>query len=205
MNKDTVVGIVGAVILVVAMIGVFKYEGEQGAATLGANAYDVTWATGDSNGPTESGTTALKSKSDKTLTLATTNLTKVQFTLAWKPTNGKDSFKLTVTGPDGEPKPQTVAGDGGSSNSLTLTFDNIQEIPIKAQQFADDETEAQARLAKDHTGRKGTGAWTVTVEFTDATGIQLVPGAPPVQQDQNVAWTLKTITTTYAPKLAKSG
>lgn len=204
MNKDTVVGIVGAALLVVAMIGVFKYEGSQAQSTLGSQAFDVTWATATANGPALDGTTPLEGATSGNLTVAQANLTQVKFTLTWTAQNGRDTLALTVTPPAGSGlQANSTSSDAGT---LTLVFDVPNTVPEPHPVFGNSQADAERRLADQQTKRLGTGEWGVTVEFTDATGITgvlPVPGAPPVAQDEQVAWSLKTQLTHYAPALAK--
>src|ERR1051326_592820 len=95
MNRDTVIGLVGAVILVVAMVGVFRYERAQ--PETGVDAFTQIAAPG----PTAKGTTNVGAKSDATLPVAKTNVTKAVFTVTWTANAGKDTVTLTVTPPAG--------------------------------------------------------------------------------------------------------
>lgn len=200
MNKDTIIGIVGAVVLVAAMVGVFQYEGSQSASTLGGAQFQVTWATDSANGPTVSGSTAVGEETEEVLTVEETNLTRSEFTLVWTPGPGStNTMRLTVTPPAGTGlDAQTVEGTGGE---ISLSFDVPNDVPQDATVFGNSEEEARGRLAAQYTKSVGTGDWGVTVAFDSAEGP--VPGVP-VGGDSEVAWDVNTILTRYAPSLDQS-
>ncbi|HVL49639.1 MAG TPA: hypothetical protein VM889_13875 [Candidatus Thermoplasmatota archaeon] len=196
MNKDTIVGVVGAVILVIAMIGVFKYEGDQaGSATGGRNAFDVAWSTTDKAGPSADGSVNLKGSADGALKVAEANVTKATFALTWTATNGKDKLKLTVTSPSGEAK--TAESDTGTVN---VAFD-VAPLPPATTARGDDANAAKKGLAPQAGANAAVGEWKLKVEFLDATGIQLHPAQPPIQQDQKVSWKVSSLLTVWEPKV----
>lgn len=198
LNKDTVIGIVGSIVLVAAMIGVFTYERSQA----NAGAFAVTWESVQSDGPTAEGSTPLQQSTETTVDITQTNLTSVDFTVAWTPTQGTDTLRVTVTPPEGSGLNATdpVEGDSGS---ITVTVPIPNEVPTVERASGADESDATARLAGTHASTLGTGTWTITVEFVSATGVVPVPGAP-VGSDTEVAWTAASSLTHYAPALSRA-
>lgn len=179
MNKDTVVGILGAVILVAAMVGIFYYEGTQapsgvatGPTTPGAppgGSANLTVSDGPrlaSDGSQPAGATVTKN-----VTINQTGVRRVEFTLTWtddasQPPGGPDTLKLTVTPPSG-------AGAGAKSDerntgSIALTFENLTAA--------------------------ASGQWMVSVQVT-STGDPATPVPPPVPlpvSDTGNSWAVAT-------------
>lgn len=194
MKRDLVIGIVGAAILLAAMVGVFRYE-----AARAGDAFDVAWTTETSAGPSTSGQTAEGAESQVTLSVNQTNLTSLTFFLNWTDDIGDpDEFELTVIDPDGVS--QTVTG---STGSLAVTFSNLSATPPPTRTLGQDEADARARLAQANTGTAGIGTWSFVVRLVDA-GDQSVPAAGvPITEDTGNAWTLETRQESYAPQLSR--
>lgn len=169
MHRDTVIGIVGVVILVAAMVGVFTYERGQAAGLTGPDGTTpVTEA-----GPSLDGSVAVGATEDGTIQLNRTGMTNVTFTLKWTAANGVDTLRLSVA-----PSAQTQMTTGASSD-------------------AEDDGEITLTVAVPNTvanGAIGVGAWQVSVEFVSAaTGLPAEPPVPPPgTTDAQVAWTLST-------------
>lgn len=118
MDRDVTVGIVGAVVLVAAMVGIFFYERSvaplPGEADGDAPAANLTTASA-------SGSTGVGDSTVETLQLAGGNAT---FTLTWTPGDqSTDTMGLTVTPPGGTPvtlesstSPLEVAAAGPAGN-----------------------------------------------------------------------------------------
>lgn len=199
LNKDTVIGIVGSIVLVAAMIGVFTYERSQA----NAGAFAVTWESVQSDGPSAEGSTPLQQSTETTVDIAQTNLTSVDFTVSWTPTQGTDTLRVTVTPPEGSGLNATepVEGDSGT---ITVSVPVPNALPTVDRAAGADESDATARLAQSYASPVGTGTWTITVEFVSASGVIPVPGAPPVGSDTEVAWTAASSLTHYAPALSRA-
>lgn len=95
MNRDTLVGIVGCVVLVGAMVGVFWYE--RSTAEAAAAPGTVT----EIAGPTLDGTVGVGETATELAEFTATSARNVTFTLTWSATNGRDTLKLTVAPPTG--------------------------------------------------------------------------------------------------------
>lgn len=177
MNKDTLIGIVGAAVLVAAMVGVFQYEQAIAAGAPGP----ADWALATAAGPGVAGATDLGAVSEEIVNVTRLNLTEVAFTLTWTAQNGADTLTLTVVPPEGvASEPLTVSGDSGT---LELKVPVPNEKPTGA-----------ARTL-------GAGEWQVSVQFTSASG--LAPQSPvPVAADASVSWSLATSLTGYEPAAA---
>lgn len=153
MHRDTVIGIVGVVILVAAMVGVFTYERGQASDLLtgpGGETMNFT-------APAVTGNVAVGSTSENLVTLNQTGITNVTFTLTWTPgANSVDTLVLVVAPPNGTGDP--VESSPESDGEITLT------IPVA------------------NTGAGGTlgvGDWQVVVEFVSAE--LSTPVQPPIQ------------------------
>lgn len=174
-NKDTVIGIVGAAVLVAAMFGVFQYEKALAAERTGAGAWTPTALPG----PGLTGTTALGAISEETVDVTQLNLTEVVFTLTWTAQSGSDTMTMTIVPPEGVPGGEnfTVSGDSGTL-SVTVPVPNVEP-------------------SADNPGRLGAGEWQVSVQFTAASGMAPSQVPVPVNPDTTVSWTLATSLTAY--------
>lgn len=175
MHRDTVIGIVGVVILVAAMVGVFTYERGQASNVIENGGAGLTNMTG----PSTEGTTALGASTDATLEFNQTGMTNVTFTLRWTPTNGVDTLRISIA-----PSADTGLTSGASSEA-----ENDGEIVL----IVPVENTAAG-------GELGVGPWQVSVEFVSAaTGLPVEPPVPPPNTtDSEVAWTVDTSVQTYA-------
>jgi hypothetical protein len=116
MNRDLVVGIVGALVLVAGMVGVFVYERNVAIASgLGQNG-----AAGGANVtiPSLSGSLAVGKTDDKMVNVTNASgVTNLTFHLTWKATMGQDTLKILVKPPvgggvtEGANPPQSSSGD----------------------------------------------------------------------------------------------
>lgn len=188
MNKDTVVGILGAVILVAAMVGIFYYEGTQapgavgGGGPGGAGGAGGAFRTANATGPGDSGQLAAGASEDLSVNITRANLTAVEFRLEWTdeniPQNTPDEFRLAVTSPGGVTLEAT-----GAQSPVTVRFSPLNEVPTGAAAAP---------------GTVGTGTWRVTVELVSVgqPGGLPLPGQVPVS-DQGNAWTLASALSYY--------
>ena len=197
MKKDLVIGIVGTLILLTAMVGVFRYEAAQRGAS-----FDVTWQTLDVDGPGLDGGTNEGESTTGSLNLTRANLTKVSFVLEWtddQANTAPDEFNLTVTAPDGR-----TYSTSGATSPLTLTVEGLSPVPQDARLLGSDEAAARDQANRQFTSSAGMGAWNVTVTLVQA-GDTTAPGgvAPPVPQLQDNAnsWALRTELTAYEAAL----
>jgi hypothetical protein len=185
MNKDTVIGIVGAVILVGAMVAVFVYErnspaAQQAAAAANGGAFSLVTAAG----PSAKDSVALGASKDATISIARQNLTNATFTLTWTAGSGKDTLSLMVMGPDGLGSMTATKSDTGKV-TVTVPIPNAAPTPGSPT-------------------TKGVGDWKVTVKFESADpGLPVSPPVnPPVGTDSSVSWSVSTDLQGYE---AKSG
>lgn len=191
MKRDMVVGIVGTVILVAAMVGVFRYEAARG----GGQSWTVTWSTGTEAGPEESGETQAGVTTPVELEIAAPNVTSIEFLLEWTDDVGApDEFEVIVTSPTGENR--TAKGSGGT---LSVVFEDITPMPGEIRLLAASEAEAASRVARDATTHAADGVWNVGVRLASAPGVVAPAGGVEVQPDGQNAWTLQAKLTTYRP------
>lgn len=149
MHRDAVVGVVGAVVLVVAMVGVFSYERARAPGLDGEGE-----SLGDEAGPTLEGSVQVGKSDVKVANVTATSASNVTFHLTWKATNGKDTLKLTVAPPTGSGIEEGAVSEAVDSGEVTVTV----RVPP---------------------GASPEGGWQVTVEFVKATPAALPGGVPP--------------------------
>lgn len=191
MKKDVVVGIVGTVILVAAMVGVFKYEASRG----GGQSWRVTWADAEVPGPDAQGTTQVGGTTVAELNVSTANVTRITFTLKWTDDVGApDAFNLTIAGPDG-----TMWSNEGDTGEVSVTVEGLAPSPAEIRLLAASQQEAEARVARDATTHAADGVWGATVKLVRAPGLVAPAGGVEVQPDGKNAWTLTATLTTYQP------
>jgi hypothetical protein len=179
MHRDTIIGIVGVVILVAAMVGVFTYESGQ-AAVLGPGTFQLANLTGASI----EGSVDVGGEASDVLTLTQTNLTKVAFTLRWgSAQTSENTLQLVVAPANGTGLDTGVESDAETDGEITV------EIMVPNAE----PTSGPLAL--------GVGDYHVTVRFLSAavpTAGVSPPGALPVT-DSTVTWTLTTALTAYEP------
>ncbi|HVL86946.1 MAG TPA: hypothetical protein VM681_02910, partial [Candidatus Thermoplasmatota archaeon] len=84
-NKDTLVGLFGAAILLVAMVAIFAYDtsqGDSGTPPPGSG-FEVHWPTGRAAGPGGQGNAADGAPGSASLSITQPNMTQVEFSLTW--------------------------------------------------------------------------------------------------------------------------
>lgn len=191
--KDTVIGVVGAVILVAALTGVFYYEGSSAEAPTGANEYDLSWASLTTEGPGLEGDTDEGETTTETVTVEADNITDVEVVLTWTDDTGSpDTFNLTVTSPSGETR--SVTGD---SEEISVTFEGINEVPSEDTIAGDSRDDARSQAAHQYTATRGQGDWTVEVTCDEAGDVNPIGAGPPVEEDDGNSWELSSELTVY--------
>lgn len=150
MNRDTVIGIVGAVILVTAMVGVFYYERNVAAPPVG----DGDDAPANATGPTATGTVALGETHSQVVNVTQTAARNVTFTLTWSAASGADTLQLTVAPPTGSGILEGNVSEPSDSGEIVVT------VPVPE-------------------GASPAGGWKIEVTFSEARPDQLPGGVPP--------------------------
>lgn len=163
MNKDTVIGIVGSVILVAAMVVVFVYERNNVQAAPDVATPPTTHVAVASL----SGAVPVSKSDSKMDNITAVGPVTITFNLKWtaQAMDSKDTLKLTITPPMGNvTAPAPVSGDTGDL-SVTVT------VPA---------------------GTVLQGNWGVAVEFTKATPGTLPGGVmnPAATTDSSVSYTV---------------
>lgn len=163
-NRDVVIGIAGAAILVVAMVGVFVFEHDNAQANTTGGASPAATA-----GPTVTGSVAVGKNDVKIANVTATNATNVTFHLTWKATQGKDTLKLTVAPPTGSNITAGAVSEAKDTGDITVSV----AVP---------------------TGANPAGGWKVQVDFVkaDATpvGGVITPPTPAGGTDASVSYTV---------------
>lgn len=199
-TKDTIIGVVGAVILVAALTGVFYYEGSSAEGAGGGSQWDVTWATETEEGPSADGSTDEDETTEETLAVSATNMTDATFTLTWTDDQGSpDTFNLTVTSPTGETR--SAEGD---SEEISVTFEGVNEVPEEATVPGDSESEAREQAASQYTSKRGQGDWTVEIACVNAGDTDPVGAGEPIEEDTGNSWELSSELTVYVAQLEQA-
>jgi hypothetical protein len=213
MNKDTVVGILGAVILVAAMVGIFYYEGTQSPSTVavgGTGPFAVTWKSDMTSLAAVTGQSPLGQGASKTVNVSAMNLTKAEFTLTWtndpSPGPGPNHLTLAVKTPDGR-----TFNASSNTGTVTVSVTPINPVPSVNRTGGNAEADAQAALASAYTATNGTGTWTVTVTYDAAegqtAGLPLPPGTPasgPLAPTDPMSWSVTPKLTTYSAQVQRA-
>lgn len=172
MNRDTLTGILGALVLITAMTGVFFYERGQ------FQDFTVTWEPDTTNTQEVTGA-PLPHGEDRqhrfNVTLSDAVLTKVTIEVRWDGST-EDTFRLDVTAANG-----TTHRSHGSGGSVRLEV-FVQDPPGDAR--VADRTEQGAvdqawALIEEDQQKAGFGAWDVKVTLVDA----MRPNQIPVMDD----------------------
>lgn len=174
MHRDTIIGIVGVVILVAAMVGVFTYESGQAANLVPGEFVLATLA-----GPTLEGTTALDAETAEAITVSQTNMTNLTFTLSWSSTaTAQNTLQLEIRPANGTGLTEGFVSEAESDGEISITLPIGNEKPTSGP------------LAR------GVGDYEILVRFLDSRP----PGAP-IQPPQPVpptaSWTLATSIDAY--------
>lgn len=171
MHRDTVIGIVGVVILVAAMVGVFTYEKGQTAALASSGSFALANLTL----PALTGQVALGETESQLVNVTTTNVTRVTFTVTWAASQAAtNTVNVTVRPPAGIEAGGMAESDGGS---VTLTIDVPNGQPTSGPLLL------------------GSGEWKIDVAFVSSTGP--APGGLPVLADESVAYEVATEVTSW--------
>lgn len=166
-SRDTIVGVVGAAVLVAAMAGVFAYERSQ------FQEYDVSWSTAQAGQTNHSDISLSEGQSETfNVSLAADDLpdgralAAVEATATWEDDVGQaDTVRVAVDGP-GNRSAGPQEDDGGS---VTVRVDVADEPDATtASGRSPDDAEDQATSGLD--AEQGLGEWVVTVELADAPG-----------------------------------
>lgn len=182
--RDRVVGIVGTVVLVVALVGVVRFELSQRGGGFDVEFRTVAAPAGDRDGSLAEGATERLA-----FEVARANVTRMEWILTWGDDVGTpDRFNLTVTSPRGETR--SVEGD---RERLALAFEHLAVAPPPLT-LAGSEATLDARLAA-LANRDASGTWSATVTLVRA-GDQEAGGVALVQDPGN-AWTLVARTLAY--------
>lgn len=189
MNKDLIVGIVGAAILVSAMVGVFRYE----AARTSSAVFDVAFDSVTDAGTRTSGSTDEGDETAATVPVERRNVTRIEWVLEWTDdVGGPDVFNVTVTSPDG--RTHSAQADGGT---VSVAFDDLAVLPPEMRLTGQGEADVRARAEQSYGSQAAIGDWSVVVKLVDA-GDQVTPvGNVVVQEDAGNEWTLTPRLTYY--------
>ena len=178
MNRDTVIGIVGAVILVAAMVGVFQYERTRAPDSLSGlvlQTVPIANATG---------ATVVTATSEEAINVTQANMTNVTFALKW-----------TV--------PPPAPGAPASQATVSLEIvppPGVNATGERAAQAASGSVEVKLQLPnpKPASGpvTLGMGGWTAKIKFVSSTS---PTGALPVPQNEQIQWTLTGTAQAWEP------
>lgn len=161
LNRDTLTGILGAVVLVAAMAGVFLYERGQ------FQEYALDWQMSETGTQDFPGSTLQEGNSDShTVIIEDGTLSRVRATVTWTDDVGEpDTLNVDVEGPGDE----MAGSDSGSSSPLEATAD-VTEAPSMATASGRTAADAEEQAANAVASEAGQGTWTITVTLESAPG-----------------------------------
>lgn len=171
-DRDTVVGLVGAVVLIAAMAGVFFYERAQ------FDEYTVSWSTTEAASFEEAGSALNAGASaEHAFTVDPDPVARVRVVIQWTDDVGNpDRFRVDVAGPDG----LEGSADGESGEFEVVV--PVSEAPSTTTAPGRSAEDAEAQAALGASTDAGQGDWTVTVTLLSAPG-QPVAGGVESQAD----------------------
>lgn len=203
MDRDGWIGILGGVAVVGALMGVLYAEGAKPVEG-GAFRFAVSWTTAQENGPHAAGTAREGQTSLTAFTVDDPGLAAVDVVLVWTDRVGTgDTFRVTVRAPDGTERSTEASNGEGAGAEAHVAFDGLSPVPAMDTVVADDEGGALAR-ARESAGRAGMGEWTARIELVEAGDQDApVPGLPPLAEDRDQDWDLRTVLTRHEPRVAR--
>ncbi len=162
MNRDTVTGIVGALVLVAAMAGVFFYERGQ------FHEYTVAWEAGEENNNTTDGDLLSHGGQERhrfAVPAVNDGLVKdITVHVTWD-TNTADEFGVDATGPDGTTK---SSRDTGGSVTILVPVQDAPPATITADRDPDAALGQVWNTVNETAMQAGQGSWDVVVTLHDA-------------------------------------
>lgn len=175
-STDTVIGVVGAVVLAGAMVAVFYYESQNptldtaGAVGEGSNTYAVTWNETAMQASAAGPDVAVNAPQEHDVDIpAFTRL--VTIWLNWTDTDarpeqarsGEDEFELTVTDQNGTEICAPSSNDDGSIE-CNWTNSSVEQPDEPDRVRGNNTAEAQSNLDE---ALDGSRTWTVTVRLVN--------------------------------------
>lgn len=204
-TSDTVVGIIGAVILTGAMVAVFYYENQAGdpgagaAVGEGAEAFtftheQTTTTLIDAEGQASLGEGTSRSHDFQVPAWAYNVTATITWTDDDQPANtalgtlvsGPDEFKITLISPSGvRYDPQMDTSGSLTSFHFHAIAADVTPPSMTVAARGDDEADALANLEASTADAHGVGSWTVEVNMTNTNDDTGRPAGqdPPVGQD----------------------
>lgn len=192
-NKDTVVGVTAAVILVAAMAGVFLYERAQ------FQEYAVSWERQSVQTEEFSQTLSEGDSATHAVEATTSGMARLRAELTWSDGVGQaDTFTLAVEAPNG-----TSVDDSGDSGTIELT-PTVTPKPDLETASGRSLAEARQQVNASLSSTAGQGNWTVTVTLDDAPGTSGTGGVGS-QEDGAQDYTLTVDVERWTARLESMG
>lgn len=175
MERQVVVGIVGGVVLLAGMVGVFVYEASN--APEPSLTFPVRWSVDDGGQVQRSDRLQEGEEAEYSFNVTQPNATQVRVRLTWQDDVGQpDRFNLTVTNPATQ-RTETLSSTNGT---ISVTYP-LNPVPAIGNVTASGSQAAQRAVADDHTSHLGQTAWPVTVTLASAPGQRPVPQAGSIE------------------------
>lgn len=188
-DRDTAVGMVGAVVLIAAMSGVFFYERNQ------FDTYEVSWEVREAAAASQSGSLDEEGADSYAFVAEAQRISTVRASLSWTDEDGEpDTFAVTVEGPEGEHTETKEA----SSSPLEIDVP-IAEAPGVETAAARTLEDAREQLNASASWTDGSGEWSVRVELVDAPGRQV--GGQETMEDGSQDYQLDFVVERWEPVL----
>lgn len=192
-----VIGLVGTIVLVAAMVGVFRLQEAEGVTS-----FAVAFPTSTNDLAAVEGATNEGEATEESVEVATANATVLELVLEWTDdvaNSAPDEFNLTVVAPTGETRSVQ-----GATSPLTLRFEDLNQPPPEARVLGGSAEEAQERASHEFVARAGVGAWNVTIRLVGAGDLAQAENPLPLAQDTGNTWTLTPRVTAYEARVETS-
>lgn len=171
-SRDAIIGIVGAVVLISAMGGVFFYERAQ------FDAYEVSWSAMEVDSSTQTATLTEGASESWTFAAETGQMVEATVDASW---DGDATVSVSIEG-SGE----DLTGSEQASSSPLDTDIVVQDGPSISSVTARSEEDATAQLNDAVDWRDASGDWTVTVTLEEAP--EDLPGVEPAERSIEVTF-----------------
>lgn len=191
-RKDLAIGLVGTLILLAAMVGVFRFEAAQAG-----DAYRVSWPTATAAGPGDEGRSTEGQETAVDLNFTSVNITRIEFVLSWEDDVAEsepDTFTLRVVAPNGT----AYEAEAASGGELVIDAAGLALVPQEIRVNGASKERVERDLVTRYANDAATGIWQVTVTMVEAGGTSGPAGGLPLPQDDGNDWTLTTRVTTYS-------
>lgn len=193
-NRDTTIGVVGSLVLIAAMAGVFLYERGQ------FDDYTITWGTAEGVLASDDGTLSQGASQSFEAVVAHEGVARVRAVVTWTDDAGDpDTFEVVVRDPGGA----EVDRQSGSSGEV-MAEATVTEAPARTSVAARSPEDARDQAMAGLDASAGQGTWTVEVLLVEAPGTTLPGANVEAAADGSNDFDVEVVLVTWDARLAMS-